>query len=556
METNVNNPLLKSIGNVYDVTKDSKLNDEVFDKLDDELKLLSQYFHETPLNTFVLSLVLGLNIKMDTVDYEDLTSHLDCNPLKIFEYIEVFDDLFKKGMLSKTKNNSRKQRFNRMFQFRVNEKIVEAIVKNEAFPDLKAKEITDLLELFEEIYNLSESREAEETDTMSLVRDSDHLIETHQHFPFIKAMSDLIYNSHFRYIYIYVIWKTLNGKESTDMGKMMETICDAPKLRILLTQQMVTSENDLIKNNLIELVPASFFNDTSLQITNKTIAMLKESGIKLLSEKAKKENLLEAVNIPYKELLYNPGEAIQANMLSGLLQENKYNEMLERLRSKNLPAGITVLLHGVPGTGKTESVLQLARQSGRDIFKVDISSTKSMWFGQSEKLIKRIFTDYYELAKKSEVTPILFFNEADAIISKRKDVDSSSVGQTENAIQNILLEELEKFEGIFFATTNLIKNLDAAFERRFLFKVEFHKPDTELKISLWKLKLPFLSHSECEILAQRFDFSGAQMENILRKCEMHEVIQGLSVTFDEIIGFCNSELFTDNKKIKIGFTKN
>src|SRR5690606_22400642 len=111
-------------------------------------------------------------------------------------------------------------------------------------------------------------------------------------------------------------------------------------------------------------------------------------------------------------------------------------------------------------------------------------------------------------AKNCLLKPILLFNEADAIIGKRKEIGSSNVDQTENTIQNILLEELEGFDGIFLATTNLVKNLDAAFDRRFLFKIEFHKPETSIKAKIWNSKMPVLTEDECKMLASRFDFSG------------------------------------------------
>jgi SpoVK/Ycf46/Vps4 family AAA+-type ATPase len=128
----------------------------------------------------------------------------------------------------------------------------------------------------------------------------------------------------------------------------------------------------------------------------------------------------------------------------------------------------------------------LAIDTNREIMKVEISQSKSMWFGESEKIIKRIFTDYKAFAKESKQTPILLFNEADAILSKRNAAGSSNVAQTENAIQNILLEEFENFEGILIATTNLASNLDTAFERRFLYKVQFQKPSVNIRAKIWK----------------------------------------------------------------------
>ena len=82
---------------------------------------------------------------------------------------------------------------------------------------------------------------------------------------------------------------------------------------------------------------------------------------------------------------------------------------------------------------------------------VDISETKSMWYGESEKRIKKIFDTYRGYLKTCDIAPILLFNEADAVIGKRKEAGQGSIDQTENAIQNILLQEMENLEGIMIA---------------------------------------------------------------------------------------------------------
>jgi SpoVK/Ycf46/Vps4 family AAA+-type ATPase len=97
-------------------------------------------------------------------------------------------------------------------------------------------------------------------------------------------------------------------------------------------------------------------------------------------------------------------------------------------------SGFTCLFYGEPGTGKTETVNLIAKETGRDIMQVDISETKSCWFGESEKLIKKIFDKYRAFVEESKVAPILLFNEADAVIGKRKDVTTGNVAQTENII--------------------------------------------------------------------------------------------------------------------------
>lgn len=243
----------------------------------------------------------------------------------------------------------------------------------------------------------------------------------------------------------------------------------------------------------------------------------------------------------------------QLSLLSNSLNEEHYKNLCERLEENQLPKGIAALFYGEPGTGKTESVMQIARATGRDIMHVDISATKTCWFGESEKLIKKVFTDYRRLCKKSVIKPILLFNEADAVFSKRKDVGSGSVAQTENAIQNIILEEMEQLGGILIATTNLADNLDHAFERRFLFKIRFDKPTIEAKTNIWMNKLPSLSKDDAHTLASNYDFSGGQIENITRKVLMQEIINDIKPSINGLITICNEEKMSKNNTRRIGF---
>ncbi len=215
---------------------------------------------------------------------------------------------------------------------------------------------------------------------------------------------------------------------------------------------------------------------------------------------------------------------------------------------------MAILLYGAPGTGKTESVMQWARATGRDIIHMDISASKSMWYGESEKIIKEIFTKYKRQCKRSKLKPILLFNEADTIFASRKTGNNSSIDQTENAIQNIILEEMERLEGILIATTNLADNLDKAFERRFLFKIRFDKPSVEAKTKIWRDKLPILSAEQAHSLASRFDFSGGEIDNIVRKALMSEVLDSDTPSISEIEKLCSEEKISKSSSCHVGFS--
>jgi SpoVK/Ycf46/Vps4 family AAA+-type ATPase len=182
---------------------------------------------------------------------------------------------------------------------------------------------------------------------------------------------------------------------------------------------------------------------------------------------------------------------------------------------------------------------------------VDIASTKSKWFGESEKQIKALFDKYRGCIKKCAITPILLFNEADAVFGKRRILGETRNGpdQTENTIQNIILQEIENLNGILIATTNLSTNMDAAFERRFLYKIEFDKPETETRKAIWTSLIAGLSDKDAWALASRFDFSGGQIENIARKSTVHHVLSGKTPILDDMIKFCTEECLGREKRI-------
>ena len=555
MDQSIKFRLLESIGKVYEQAKGCKLDSVFFEKVDVELKHLSDYFKVSRNQSLIVAMVFALNYKGDTVDIKDLIEYFECNPMRLLEFSDDFNRLYSKGIFKKRKSLHRLKLTLSNDQFTVNEKITEAILNNKTMPEIEREGFKDVIELLEKLYKLGEQQKSDELFSFELFAQTKELISSNLHFPLIKKINDYQLSIEDTYLFLYLIWKTITGNETTDIERATNSIFDNNWQRFNYVQMIMSNENMLIVQNHVEIVEAYFFSDTELKLSESSIKMLQEFGLKLFANKKKRDNVIEPSKINSKVLYFNEFESKQLDLLKTLLHEDNFKETQKRLQSKGLPKGVTALLHGSPGTGKTETVFQVAKDTNREIVKVDISQSKSMWFGESEKIIKRIFTDYKAYANNSERMPILLFNEADAIISKRKENNSSNVDQTENTIQNIILEELENFEGIFFATTNLAKNLDLAFERRFLFKIEFQKPDFYVKAKIWNSKLPSLSESECETLAKRVDFSGGQIDNIVRKNEINEIIHGISVDLSNIIEFCKTELLAKNSRVRIGYTK-
>ena len=266
------------------------------------------------------------------------------------------------------------------------------------------------------------------------------------------------------------------------------------------------------------------------------------------------KEIQKAESITEKPLFFNASVSKQMAQLESLLQEDRFAAVQENLVKHGMRRGFACIFYGAPGTGKTESVLQLARKTGRGIMMVDVPSLRDKYVGETEKNTKAIFDKYRKFCKNSKLAPILLFNEADAVLCKRNEGATGSVDKMENAMQNIILQEMENLEGIMIATTNLTGNLDTAFERRFLYKVEFPKPTPNESQHIWHAMLPEISEVEAFELAKQYAFSGGQIENIARKQLVNAVLTGEDkVSMEAIKDACKTELFNNSGSRRIGF---
>lgn len=381
----------------------------------------------------------------------------------------------------------------------------------------------------------------------------DKLENANTHLSEVDIIKNVVTDIYERALF-YTIGHYLIKNDSTSLSYELEKIYPRKK-RLQALREFKNETNTLQKLKLVDIEKTSsmFGERTDLVLTDKGKEMLFGEDAALYINEISDKQLISCDNIVEKNLFFSQELNQQLSFLYNSLNEDNYQGLCSRLEEHHLPKGICVLLYGEPGTGKTESVMQIAKSTGRAIMHVDISATKTCWFGESEKLIKEVFTNYRHFCDKSKVKPILLFNEADAIFSKRKDVNNGSVAQTENAIQNIILEEMEKLDGILIATTNLADNLDGAFERRFLFKIRFDKPTLDAKKMIWMNKLPTLSMEDAYTLSSNYDFSGGQIDNIVRKVLMQEVINGETPTLNKLVMMCGEENILKNNVRRIGF---
>ena len=214
---------------------------------------------------------------------------------------------------------------------------------------------------------------------------------------------------------------------------------------------------------------------------------------------------------------------ITKKTLDSLLQQVD-KSVIDKLKNwgiKDKKKGIDarIIFYGVAGTGKTITALALAKSLKKQIISFDCSKILSMYVGESEKNVRKIFDDYKELCIKTKSEPVLLLNEADQFLSNRVSGQISGSDKMHNQMQNIFLEQIEKFDGILIATTNLLDSIDKAFSRRFNYKIEFLKPDEKQRIILWKKLLPSNLPLEDNFDIKKlstFTLTGGQIELVIK----------------------------------------
>ncbi len=542
--------VLSNINAICDSIVDSSLNPERTTLYQTTLLRLNEYFNTNENQTWILCFSIYQHFRDNNQIYpSEFADFLSVNVLKVAAMYSDFVTLRQKGLIDFTDSKS---------TFSVSKEVIKTVLHNEILPHNLKKE-TSYLDFVAKAANLYENNKYTEKSTDDLVCQLKEYEDSNETIPFVIRCRELISDSKSRFMFYDLCNDSLSGLPSCLCSTIDDIYDDSD--RFIIARNFLDEEHILIKRELIKFTEKGNLIDSKVTLTEKGKKFFLDEDYELYSEKVDDKKLKRPQDIHTKKLFYSEENQKQIDDLTQSLTQTKFLQIQKKLTEKGLPCGIAVILHGAAGCGKTETVYQLAKKTGRAIMQVDISDTKSAWFGESEKKIKEVFTDYKNLCEKMKKIkggriPILLFNECDAVFSKRKDISWSNTAQTENAIQNIILEEMEKLEGILIATTNLIDNLDPAFERRFLFKLKFETPSVEAKKAIWKNKLPWLTTEKAEQLAKTYNFSGGEIDNIVRKAEMKEIISGKRLAWAEIVDMCKVEKLnaeTSNTQKRLGF---
>ena len=541
-----------SFNRIYKKVSVDGMSEGTVKELRNDIDFIAGLYSIDETSVVLLSAILEKSSSNNLMDDEDLARFIGCTNIEFIQYNEKLREMDKAGIIGMGSG----RRDSRCY--RVTQELLKAVENNCEFKPVKMFELTHE-ELFSRFRKFFEYYKKDAIDPDRLLLELDTLVNNNNHLTFCKkALDSAIYNDCSdteRRMFFYLCQRLVsNGEKSVDVD-ILTNFCDCFIEDDYYKRRISHEYLPMQQKGLVCFAMEDGYVDMSALSLSDIVKEDFLCEIELPSaEPIRFRDLVSVDSIQEKELFYNESEGSQVARLEGLLDLENFKKVQSRLLSTGMRKGFNALFYGSPGTGKTASVYELARRSGRDIFRVDMAKLKSKWVGESEKSVRSVFRMYRNICKSNEKAPILLFNEADAIFSKRLENVERSVDQMNNSIQNIILEEMENIDGILIATTNLLANLDPAFERRFIFKVEFKLPEKDSRAKIWKSMVPSLSEEEATLLADRYVFSGGNIENIARKSAVEYVLSGNEPTLSSLEGYCQEEILNRrNTRNKIGF---
>ncbi len=240
--------------------------------------------------------------------------------------------------------------------------------------------------------------------------------------------------------------------------------------------------------------------------------LFKGCNAQMSSELSQKATRVDA-KFGFDDIVMNPDQRETIGHAIGQMNYKKqvYDEW-NYMKKYPYGRGLTVLLFGAPGTGKSMMAQVLAHELNLELYRVDISKVVDKYVGETEKSLSMIFRE----AKKCNV--VLFFDECDTIFAKRSDDGGSNQASANNKTA-LLLQEMEAYDGVCVLATNYKHNIDPAFFRRMKYIVEFQFPNADTREMLWKTTVPKTTplgpDVDFRFIAEKFEFAGGNIKNCI-----------------------------------------
>ena len=554
---NTSKSLLTSIQKLSSSIKGQVLSDQLINELVMDSQPLMEFYDLTHFQALVFSVYLEAKLKDRDIDLEKMVEIFGKKLSMLAEVNIAIEELSSKKLVY----HKRQEYRNRIKDDHNNiicvvDKAAAALMKGDKSL-METTKVDNFFSLLTQIRELIVKRIELIISTEDLCDEMIGLLNLNKDFPEVEWL--LSYPDLSKYdlaILINICIEHIEGQEEVNIDKMIKETFSEIQDRVRYSRNIKDNKcplylNDLVTNSEDEF---SFLNFVRLSSHSMEVLLggYKETITKVV--KPKLCTVYKAEKIKKETLFYNDVEKKQIETITKALEEENYKKLTAKLQEKGLRTGINILLYGAAGAGKTSTVMQWAAQTGRDVFFLDISGVQSKFVGEAEKQLQSVWTSYRECRKTMDKAAILLFNEADAILGTRMTAESSA-SKSYNTLQNIMLQNMEDFEdGIFIATTNLASHLDPAFERRFLYKVEYKKPEAHVRKQILNNVFTDISSDTIDKINETCMLTGGQIQNVHKKILINSLLDEDANSEETIFNLCQEEfILSKSERRPIGF---
>ena len=364
------------------------------------LLLLADYLHITPQACLVFVAIYSLELtSREGIDWCDICGYFGINAIKSLSLRQYLSELTKKEIICCENPHG-------MLMYRsycVHKDVESAMDSNIPYKKTKDKvEKLDRYQFCSKVGSLLHRNFDFEYDCglerEELFEKVDKMEQQHAHLPFVKQLKSLKLDNATRICFYDMCDDFINNNDwKTNIYKSLQSIYQNISESMSAIRLFLDKTHPLQKNDLVELCPFDYAQNAEATLTDKGKRLFLEDDYDLFTMGRRNDkNLIRPESIQEKRLFFKEKTTQQLGLLKSSLMDKQLTALQQRLANNSLPQGVTVLFYGEPGTGKTEAAMQLAKASGRSVFHVDISACKSMWFGESEKIVKQLFDTYRE----------------------------------------------------------------------------------------------------------------------------------------------------------------
>ena len=470
--------MLQAADKINEAAKGSTLDNQFVHDMHEAERIISDKLGISETQSMLMAFFIN-HIFDQNVDLKMLFDGTNCSTSRKLELTNDIDWLIDNHYIVKVKGHWDN------LCFKVPTDVIDAFRHNEAYVR-KGYEKVSLRSMFFILDDLFTSRGRDMITYFQLEKEVDALFDANRDSDFVRKVRSFRLEPEDTMLLVLFCHLFVNNGDDNIGWHDVDFLYDRSGQTRNARAGLLDDSHVLIMSKIIEHSNAGgFVNKESFKLSERAKReLLGELKIKSVNERKALSDVIKFKDIQHKPLFFPPSVKELVDELLYILQEKHYKDVCKRMKAKGFHSGFACLFYGSPGTGKTETVYQLAKATGRDVMLVDIPQIRSKWVGESE----------------------------------------------------------ENLRGILIATTNLQTSMDKAFERRFLYKIQFERPNLEARANMWHSMIPDLDKSVINSLASKYDFTGGQIENIARHYTIETIIKGEErVTLQTLQRFCEQE---------------